>query len=471
MTLAQVAAAVGGELHDTGPDDIVISRDAFVDSRQVVEGGLFVAVPGERVDGHEYAAQAVSDGAAAALVTRPVGVPAVVVDDSVAALGRLAHHVLESLPLLRVIGITGSQGKTSTKDILAQLLERTGPTIAPTGSLNNEIGVPLTALRVQANTAYLLSEMGARGRGHISYLTTMVKPTVGVVLNVGLAHLGEFGTKQDIAAAKGELVEALPRDGLAVLNADDQLVAVMRDRTAARVVTFGSESDADVRVGSVQLDEQGQPGFTLSTGADEADIQLSLVGAHQAGNAAAAAAVAIGLGMPFADVVEGLRAVRVRSPWRMEVSQTEGGLTVVNDAYNANPDSMRAALTSLAELGRRRGRQTRTFAVLGEMRELGEASSDEHNAIGRFAVQLGVSQLVVVGDEASPIHQGAQLEGLQDNQSVCVRDIDAAIGFLRGAVRPGDVVLVKASRAAGLENVAQALIDGTAIEDAMEADG
>ena len=471
MTLAQVAAAVGGEIHDADLDDIVVSSDAFVDSRHVVVGGLFVAVPGERVDGHDYAVDAVSAGAAAVLVTRPIGVPAVVVDDSVAALGRLAHHVLEGLPILRVIGITGSQGKTSTKDILAQLLERAGKTVAPVGSLNTEIGVPLTALRVQEDTAYLLIEMGARGRGHISYLTSIVKPSVGVVLNVGVAHLGEFGTRQDIAAAKGELVEALPKEGLAVLNVDDPLVTVMRDRTTARVVTFGTGSDADVRVGTVRLNDQGQTAFSLHTGADAADIELALVGEHQTGNAAAAAAVAIGLGMPFADVVEGLRAVQVRSPWRMEVSQTASGLTVINDAYNANPDSMRAALRSLAELGRRRNQQTRTFAVLGEMKELGDTAPDEHAAIGRLAVQLGVSQIVVVGDEARSIQQGASLEGLEGDASVCVPDIDAAIGFLRGAVRPGDVVLVKASRAAGLEKVAQALIDDTAVDDAMEADG
>jgi UDP-N-acetylmuramoyl-tripeptide--D-alanyl-D-alanine ligase len=464
MTLAQVAAAVGGELHDTGADDIVIAGEAFVDSRQVVEGGLFVAVPGERVDGHEYAVDAVSAGAAAALVTRPVGVPAVIVDDSVIALGRLAQHVLEGLPHLRVIGITGSQGKTSTKDILAQLLERAGKTVAPVGSLNTEIGVPLTALRVQADTAYLLSEMGARGRGHIQYLTTIVKPTVGVVLNVGVAHLGEFGTRHDIAAAKGELVEALPHRGLAVLNADDPLVTRMRDRTVARVVTFGSASDADVRMHTVRLNDEGQPVFSLHTGADEAEIELSLVGEHQAGNAAAAAAVAIGLGMPFPDVVEGLRAVRVRSRWRMEVSRTKSGVTIINDAYNANPDSMRAALQSLSELGRRRGGQTRTFAALGEMKELGAASSHEHDAIGRLAMQLGVSQLVVVGDEARPMHEGAGLERDVDSGSVCVPDIDAAIAFLRGAVQPGDVVLVKASRAAGLERIAQALIDDSGVE-------
>ena len=474
MTLADIATAVGGQLADAGDGtSIEVVGDVFHDSRQVVTGGLFVAIRGERVDGHDYAASCVEAGAAAALVEHPVGVPAVVVPDTIAALSALATVVVSRLPGLRVVGITGSQGKTSTKDIVAQLLERTGETIAPAGSFNNEIGAPLTALRVRETTAYLVSEMGARGRGHIRDLAAMVHPTVGLVLNVGVAHIGEFGSQDDIAVAKRELVEALPEGGLAVLNADDARVAAMRDHTVARVVTFGEASDADVRVSELRMDDDGHPVFLLSAGAESADVKVPLVGEHQASNAAAAAAVALGLGMPFVDVVDTLRSLTSRSRWRMEVSSRSDGVTIINDAYNANPDSMRAALKTLADFGRRRG-TGRTIAVLGEMLELGESSSQEHDAVGRLAVRLDVSQLVVVGEGAKPMHLGASLEGSWNDESVHVPDVDAAVAFLRGALRPGDIVLVKASRAAGLERVAAALTadDPDAVgPETREADG
>ena len=474
MTLADIATAVGGELADAGDGtSIEVVGDVFHDSRQVVTGGLFVAIRGERVDGHDYAASCVEAGAAAALVEHPVGVPAVVVPDTIAALSALATVVVSRLPGLRVVGITGSQGKTSTKDIVAQLLERTGETIAPAGSFNNEIGAPLTALRVRETTAYLVSEMGARGRGHIRDLAAMVHPTVGLVLNVGVAHISEFGSQDDIAVAKRELVEALPEGGLAVLNADDARVAAMRDHTVARVVTFGEASDADVRVSELRVDDDGHPVFLLSAGAESADVKVPLVGEHQAANAAAAAAVALGLGMPFVDVVDTLRSLTSRSRWRMEVSSRSDGVTIINDAYNANPDSMRAALKTLADFGRRRG-TGRTIAVLGEMLELGESSSQEHDAVGRLAVRLDVSQLVVVGEGAKPMHLGASLEGSWNDESVHVPDVDAAVAFLRGALRPGDIVLVKASRAAGLERVAAALTadDPDAVgPETREADG
>ncbi len=462
LTLAEVAAAVGGQVSEAGDgSQVEVVDDAFVDSRQMVAGGLFVAVLGEHVDGHDYAAASVRAGAAAALVERPVGVPAVVVDDTVTAMGALAAHVVRQVRGLRVVGITGSQGKTSTKDMLAQVLERQGETIAPAGSFNNEIGAPLTALRVRRSTAYLVSEMGARGRGHIKDLAAMVRPSVGLVLNVGVAHLGEFGTQDDIAVAKRELVEALPAGGLAVLNADDPRVVAMRDHTAARVMTFGLAADADVRTSGLTTDRDGRPAFVLHAGTEFADVVLPVVGEHQAANAAAAAAVALGLGVRFVDVVEALRGLTTRSPWRMEVTQTSEGVTVINDAYNANPDSMRAALKTLADVGARRG--SRTVAVLGEMRELGSSAQAEHAAVGELAARLGVSLLVVVGEDAAPIHVGAGGETTSDPEdaaptaSVRVTDVEGAVAFLGGAVRPGDVVLVKASRAAGLEHVALAL--------------
>ena len=458
MTLADIAAAVGGRVVDADGSAVEVVGDVFHDSRAVVPGGLYVAIRGERVDGHDFAVAAVEAGAAAVLAERPVGVPAVVVDDVIAAMTVLATTVISRLPSLCVGGLTGSQGKTSTKDMIAQLLERAGETVATVGSFNNEIGAPLTALRVKPSTEYLVFEMGARGRGHIRELAEMVRPRVGLVLNVGVAHLGEFGSQDEIAVAKGELVEALPADGLAVLNADDPRVRAMRDRTPARVVTFGEAPEADVRLSAVDLDDSGHPRFTLAWGDRSADVTVPLVGEHQAMNAAAAAAVALGVGMPFDEVVDILRTLTARSKWRMEVSHTASGVTVINDAYNANPDSMRAALKTLAELGHRNG-SARTFAVLGEMLELGDSGPSEHDVIGRLAVRLDVSQLIVVGEGARPMHLGACLEGSWDGESVLVPDADAAIRLLRGALAPGDVVLVKASRATGLERVAQALTD------------
>ncbi len=459
MTLAEIADVVGGRAHDPAGDDaaarIRVTGAPFLDSRAVEVDGLFVAMQGEHVDGHDYAVAAVEAGAAAVLSGHQVDAPAVVVDDQVTALGRLATHVLGRLPQLRVVGLTGSQGKTGTKDLLAQLLETTGPTIAPVGSFNNEIGLPLTALRADEETRNVVLEMGARGVGHIRYLADMVRPSVGVVLNVGVAHLGEFGTRAGIAQAKGELVETLPEDGTAVLNADDRLVMSMAGRTRAEVLTFGASDQADVRVSDVELDPLGRPRFTLTTPTGSTKVALPLSGEHQAMNAAAAAAVAHHAGMSAGEIGRVLDGVVARSPWRMEISERDDGVTVVNDAYNANPDSMRAALKTLASIG---GGKRRTVAVLGEMLELGAAAPEEHDALGRLAVRLDVSRLVVVGEGAKPIHLGASLEGSWGGESVFVPDVDEALRFLRDDLSPGDVVLVKASRAAGLERVAAVLL-------------
>ena len=459
MTLAEIADVVGGEVHDDPGATVTVTGDAFVDSRSPVPGGLFVAVPGERVDGHDYAVRAVEQGAAAVLAARPVGVPAVVVPDVVGALGLLAHHVVGRLPGLRVVGLTGSQGKTSTKDLLAQVLARAGTTVATLGNFNNEIGMPLTALRAGADTDFLVLEMGARHLGNIRELCEVVRPHVGLVLNVGTAHVGEFGSREAIAQTKGELVEALAEGGTAVLNADDRLVAAMAARTPAVVTTFGEGRDADVRVADLSLDGTGCPEFDLVTGSGTAHVRLRLLGEHQAGNAAAAAAVALSLGLGLDQVAEALSSATNASRWRMEQHERADGVLVVNDAYNANPESMRAALKTLAAIARGRGPGTRSVAVLGEMRELGESSREEHDAVGRLAVRLDISQLVVVGEPARPIHLGASLEGSWGDESVFVSDNDEATAWLREHLQRGDVVLVKASRAAALEQVAEALLE------------
>ncbi|WP_327069595.1 UDP-N-acetylmuramoyl-tripeptide--D-alanyl-D-alanine ligase [Kitasatospora sp. NBC_01250] len=463
LTLAEVAAVTGGELVDGADPQALVTGPLAVDSRKAAPGGLFAAFRGERVDGHDYADRAVAAGAVAVLAERALGVPAVVVADVQVAMGRLAQAVTDRAGAT-VVALTGSAGKTSTKDLIAQLLTRIGPTVFTEGSLNNELGFPMTATRVETDTRHLVLEMGARHKGDIAYLCSLARPSIGLVLNVGSAHLGEFGSKEGIAEAKGELVEALAEDGVAVLNADDPLVRAMASRTRARVVTFGETPGADVRAQNVRLDATGRPSFTLSTLAGSAPVQLRLYGEHHVSNALAAAAVAMELGLSVDDTAAALGEAGALSRWRMEVVDRADGVTVVNDAYNANPESMRAALRTLATMGGRGPERRRTWAVLGEMRELGEESLDEHDAIGRLAVRLDVTKLVAVGGrEAACMELGARNEGSWGEESVLVSDADAAVELLRGQLRPGDVVLVKASRSVGLERVAQALLaDGAA---------
>jgi UDP-N-acetylmuramoyl-tripeptide--D-alanyl-D-alanine ligase len=432
LTLAEVAAVTGGELVDADASALVTGPPER-DSRAMHPGGLFVAVVGERVDGHAYAGAAVAAGAVAALAQRPTGVPTVVVPDPVAALALLARSLRERLDCA-VIGITGSQGKTSTKDLLAQVLARAGATVAPVGSLNNELGVPLTVLRADEQTRHLVVEMGARGVGHIRALCEMARPTVGLVLNVGVAHLGEFGSREGIALAKGELVESLPADGLAVLNADDPLVIAMAGRTRARVRSYGRSAGAGVRVVDLEVDAGGRPRFGLVADGQRAEVHLRLIGEHQALNAAAVAAVALGLGLRLADVAAALSGASATSAMRMEPHERADGVLVLNDAYNANPDSMRAALRTLGVIAG--GRGARAVAVLGSMRELGPTSSAEHEAVGRFAADAGVDRLLVVGTEAEAIHTGAVGAEGWAGASSTVADSDAALVLLRTEIGP-----------------------------------
>jgi len=454
MTLHEVAAATAGRLAGVGDPGAVITGGVTFDSRQAGPGDLFLALTGAHVDGHDYAAAASAAGAVAALVTRPVGGPAIVVGDVLTALSRLAHAVLQQLPSLTVVGITGSSGKTSTKDLVAQLLQPLGPTVAPPGSYNNELGHPYTVLLATAQTRYLVLEYSSRGLGDIAALCRVAQPDIAVELNVGTAHIGEFGSTEAIARAKAELVECLRPDAVAVLNADDPWVAAMAARTAGRVVLTGIGMGAEVRAERIRLDDRGRPWYMLCAAGDRAEVRLPLYGEHHVLNSLAAAAVGIELGMSVAEVALALTRVRARSRWRMEVTERSDGVTVINDAYNANPDSMRAAVRSLVALGRER----RTWAVLGQMAELGDRTATEHEAIGRLANRLGVDRLVAVGDEASALHAGVVLAGSQKMESTKVPDIEGALGLLRREVRPGDVVLVKASRAAGFERIALELL-------------
>ncbi|MFE9840042.1 UDP-N-acetylmuramoyl-tripeptide--D-alanyl-D-alanine ligase [Streptomyces sp. NPDC005551] len=455
LSLAEIAEVVGGQTHDIPDPSVMVTGPVVRDSRDVESGSLFVAFVGERVDGHDYARAVVDAGAAAVLASRPVGVPAIVVEDVQAALGALARHVVERLGAT-LVALTGSAGKTSTKDLIAQVLRRKAPTVFTPGSLNNEIGLPLTALSATEETRFLVLEMGARGIGHIRYLAGLTPPKVGLVLNVGSAHIGEFGGREQIAQAKGELVESLPEDGAAILNADDPLVRAMASRTKARVILFGESDEADVRAENVRLTETGQPAFSLRTPSGCSDVTMRLYGEHHVSNALAAAAVAHELGMSADEIARALSEADSLSRWRMEVTERPDGVTVVNDAYNANPESMRAALRALVAMGKGR----RTWAVLGQMAELGDEALAEHDAVGRLAVRLNVSKLVAVGGrEASWLQLGAYNEGSWGEESVHVSDAQAAVDLLRSELRPGDVVLVKASRSVGLERVAQALLE------------
>jgi len=461
---------LGGGAAELARAGAAVTGTVVVDSRLVEPGSLFVALPGERTDGHDHAAAAVAAGAVAVLAGRELDVPCVVVDghaegarDQLTALAALARHVVGALPRLRVVGVTGSSGKTSTKDLLAVLLADAGPTVAPQGSFNNEIGLPLTALRCDASTRFLVAEMGARMPGNIAYLTRITPPDVAVVLNVGAAHAGVFGSREETARTKGELPEALGEGGLAVLNADDPLVAAMATRTRGRIAWFGLSPNASVRASDVRLDAWSRPSFTLHTPDGDAEVTLALHGEHHVANALAAAAVALEAGLTPARIAQLLATARPASRWRMEVTTRADGVTVVNDAYNANPDSVRAALKALAAMGRPEGAPSgstrrRTWAVLGEMLELGDTALEEHDAVGRLAVRLDVSRLVAVGEGARAIHTGASQEGSWGDESAWVPDAAAALELLRAELAPGDVVLVKASRSVGLEAVATALL-------------
>jgi UDP-N-acetylmuramoyl-tripeptide--D-alanyl-D-alanine ligase len=479
LTLTEIAAATGGRLHNADGAETVTGSVEF-DSRQVAAGGLFVAVPGERVDGHDYATLALTNGAVGVLAAREVDAPAVIVppvrdahvgsvalagdtDGSGAAvlagLAAVARAVVDRLTPagLTVVGVTGSSGKTSTKDLISQVLEPLGPTVAPPGSFNNELGHPWTVLRADAGTKHLVLELSARGPGHIRALCATAPPRIGVVLNVGSAHLGEFGSREGIARTKGELAEALPADGVAILNADDPLVRAMADRTKARVVLVGEAADAAVRAVDVELDPQARATFRMVTPHGEATVRLGLHGAHHVGNALSAAAVALELGATVDDVAAHLSGARRRSDRRMDVTVRDDGVTVVNDSYNANPESMAAALRTLARMtGEPKGR---TWAVLGVMGELGDSGADAHEEIGRLAARLRIDRLVAVDQQADAIRHGARLEGTgHGEEPVLVSDVEAAVALLNAELRPGDVVLVKASKVAALWRVADALL-------------
>ncbi|MER7074102.1 UDP-N-acetylmuramoyl-tripeptide--D-alanyl-D-alanine ligase [Terrabacter sp. NPDC000476] len=460
LTLARVAELTGGEVHGAdAPEAVVVDGVVSTDSRECGPGSLYVARVGESADGHDFAAAAAAAGAVAALTSRVVDeLPCVVVDDVQTAFGRVARGVVDEAPELRVVGITGSSGKTSVKDLLASVLSSVAETVAPVNSLNGEIGVPLTVCRVTPTTRFLVAEMGARGIGHIDYLTHIAPPQVAIVLNVGTAHVGEFGSRENIALAKSELPRAVPAGGLSILNADDPVVAAMADGLVSRVQLVGLAPEADVRAEDVRLDARGRPAYTLVCPQGTARISLRQSGAHHVGNSLAVAAAALELGLSLDQVVAGLGAAEAVSRWRMEITDRPDGVVVVNDAYNANPDSMRAALDAVAAMevaGER-------WAVLGGMLELGADSDAEHAGVGAYAVRLGFDHVVAVGEGARPLAEAAA-------GAEWVPDTDAAHELLTARLHRGDVVLLKSSRDSGLRWLGDRLADASGAPDVAGA--
>jgi UDP-N-acetylmuramoyl-tripeptide--D-alanyl-D-alanine ligase len=473
-SLAEVADAVAGAVWPPAAKGVV-ATGVVVDSRSARPGDLFFALPGEHVDGHGFVADALNRGAAAAVVRarrgeRPghdahgASERLIEVDDPAHALLRLAGDERSRLDAT-VVGITGSTGKTCTKDFTAAALSRTLDVVASEASFNNEVGLPLTILRATGHTEAVICEMGSRGPGHIRLLCEVARPHVGVVTNVGAAHMELFGSPRVLRDAKAELPEALPAEGAAVLNADDAVTRSYATRTAARVILFGAADDAIVRAQRLRVGaDAGVAEFELVTPDGSAPVRLPAPGEHLVPDALAAAAVGWFLGVPTAEIARGLATASIATG-RMEVFETPDGVRVVNDAYNANPTSMAAALKAV----RRMAGRGRCFAVLGQMAELGPISDAEHERIGELAARLGIDALVVVGREAALIKVGAEREGVEPERIILCEDVAQAVRAVRSLASPGDVVLVKASRVERLERVAEALREGASVAKGIGA--
>jgi UDP-N-acetylmuramoyl-tripeptide--D-alanyl-D-alanine ligase len=451
LTLAEIAKIVGGQLAAGTHGETTVDGPVHTDSRLVVPGAIFFALPGAVTDGALFAQAAVAAGAALVIAERglELDAPVVVVQDGVAALAALATEVVarvRATGTLSVIAITGSNGKTTTKNLLRAILGGEAPTVAPDGSFNNHVGAPISMLAIDHDTRYLVVEMGANHAGEIARLVAIARPDIGVVLKVGLAHVGEFGGIDAVQRAKSEMVTDLEPSAIAVLNADDDRVAVMAGLTAATVRWFGLSASADVRADDIEATSKGTR-FTLVAGDQRMPVRLRILGEHHVLNALAALSVARELGLELARAVKAIEAVSRAERWRMELLLPPSGAIVINDAYNASPDSMVAALKTLAQV---RGETDRTVAVLGEMAELGEYSDEEHDRIGRLVVRLNIRKLVVVGHGARHIHNAAGLEGSWDGESVFVETPDEAYDLLREDLGTGDIVLVKSSKSANL---------------------
>lgn len=450
IQFGEIASAIGGELHFCKPETLV-SGAVETDSRLIHDGGVFFAKVGEFEDGHDYLAAAINAGAAVAIVSKlneGLNFPQILVADTVVALSALAANVLERVRkagILKVVGITGSNGKTSTKNMLLEILALDHKVVAPRDSFNNEVGLPLTVLKLESDTEYLILELGAAGIGSIKALASWTKPDLGIELKVGLAHAGVFGGLEVTAQIKQELMPFISK--VAILNMDDPRVRQFEAPKDVAVAGFGYSDDANYRIGATTLSIDGT-GFSFRYPNGEVfDIKLKILGEHQVMNAAAALTAADQLGIARDSAIRSISAMDKAERWRMQMIESNEGFHVLNDAYNASPDSMKAALQTLATLGRQ---GHRTIAVLGQMAELGEFSDQEHDSIGRLVVRYNIDQLFVVGKEAKIIHMAATFEGSWDGESEYFENVTDAIPAIRGKLRKGDVVLVKSSNVAGL---------------------
>jgi UDP-N-acetylmuramoyl-tripeptide--D-alanyl-D-alanine ligase len=449
-SLGEIATAVGGVLR--GADGEALVERVVTDSRAAAPGSVFVALRGEHADGHDYVPAALDAGAVAAIVSREIAGARIEVDDTVLALLALAGDERDRMVDVRVVAITGANGKTSTKDLAAAVLAGRYRTHASPASFNNEIGLPMTLLGAPPNVEVVVAEMGARRAGDVALLCGVARPDAAVVTNVGVAHMEIFGSWDRIVAASAEPLEALPRAGTAIVNADDAVARDLAGRTRATVLRFGLDRSADVRAEAVELDAGGRASFTLVHADERERIALAVPGEHMVSNALAAAACGVALGVSLPECATALKDARI-APWRMETFTTADGVIVVNDAYNANPESMAAGLKA----ARWMAREGRLAAVLGHMAELGPIALEEHERLGELIVRVGVDRLVTVGGSAEAIARAAVREGQPPEDAICVTDADAAVADVRSWARSGDVVLIKGSRVVGLERVAELL--------------
>ena len=453
LKASEIAQIVGGNYYG---EDVTVTANPVIDSRAATTGSLFIAIKGERVDGHDFAADATSHGAVVTLAERPVAGTHIVVKNSVVALGLLAQAVRSRLTQLVVIGITGSQGKTTTKELLASVLSSVAPTVAPQGNYNNEIGAPLSILQCDEQTRYCIVEMGARHKGDIARLCTMAQPDVGVVLKVGTAHLGEFGSQAAIAETKSELISSLRPSAVAILGQYDAFTPQMAGLHKGRIVTFGETLGCEVRATDVEVRE-GRAHFDLVTPEGRTTVGLRIVGLHQVANALAVAAVASVLGLTLDQIAGGLSTAESKAKWRMEIHELNS-LVLINDSYNASPEAMSAALSTLVLFAQERGGET--WAFLGKMHELGESSAQDHAAIGTLASELGIDHLVCVG---APEY--AQLVPANSATSVHLfSDKEQAVSLVAN-MNKGDVVLVKASRSEKFEDLVEKITRAWAQRD------
>ena len=458
MRADEIASAVGAVLLQAGSRPSRPISRVRTDTRALVKGSLFVALKGERYDAHDFLDRALEGGAVALLVSRispamlrragGAGAAVLRVRSTMSALARLASRQRELSPA-RVVGITGSTGKTLTKDFTTAVLEGSGKVTASRGSFNNEIGVPLTMLEAGKDTDFLILELGSRGVGHIRELCAFSRPEIGVVTNIGLTHMQFFRTRDNLARAKAELLQSLPRTGRAVINADDDYAELLRELSPCPVITFGQSQRADLRAENVRVDKYGKVVFNLrSKGGGIARIAVPLPGRHNVDNALAAAAVGKIMGVDMESIAKGIANAETTA-WRMEMINKPEEITIINDAYNANPVSMRSALMTLGDISR----DKRAIAVLGDMGELGPISEKAHQEVGKLAVDYGTDILITVGRKSRKTAQAAREEGLPRGSVFVADGVDKAAEILRAIIEPGDVVLIKGSRFLGLEKL------------------